>query len=86
MARILKGIRTLALAIILTAAFTVGDTQEASAFNCQFCVATCPSDVEQFCLDRGCDWNGAQCMYYPETPGTCGYYYTGLSQVNCNLI
>lgn len=83
MNKTLKMIRAVSLGVILAgmAVLSTSEPAEAGAFYCQFCVSSCPQDLEQFCEDRFCESSSPACE--PSGPvGSCWYQY----QVQCNLI
>lgn len=82
----LAKIRLACSALILVGAAMLSDADAAAAgMHCDTCVHTCPSDLEQFCEDRGCLGHFAVCEpAYPEQPANC-YPFTNW-QVSCDLI
>lgn len=87
MTKTLKMIRAVSLGVILAGMAVLGTSEpaEAGAFYCQFCVSSCPQDLEQYCANRGCETSWAACEpVHPDTPGTCQPYTQ--YQVQCNLI
>lgn len=85
MNRTLKLIRVVSLGVILAGMAVLGTSEpaEAGAFYCQFCVSSCPQDVEQYCENRSCETSWAACEPAAHA-GSC-YPYSNY-QVQCNLI
>lgn len=80
MEALLAKIRLLGLAVIAGSLLVLGSPEPASGWYCQFCVNSCPADLEEYCSQQGCFEGSQSCD--PVAP----YYCPGGWQVNCSLI
>lgn len=81
----LARIRLACCALILAGAALLSGADPAAAGGaCDTCVHTCPSDLVQFCEDRGCLGHFAVCEPAGQSPADC--YPVFSYQVSCGLI